>query len=77
MTQSTPLKTAVPERNGARSMILENSPESVEEALEVLGLPADTKIGMRKRSWYGEMFWEPVIETKTRSWYVGEEILPE
>lgn len=58
-------------------MIIENSVESVKEAKQLLGLPAEASVGFVRREWHGKLEYQPVIEAKGRTWYVGDEVLPE
>lgn len=55
-------------------MILENTKESVDEALRVLGLSRDNRLGM-VRPQHGK--WEPFIQEGDRRWYVGDEVRAE
>lgn len=59
-----------------KSMILENTPESVKAAKQLLGLSPDERIGFVRREVDGTPEYQPMIQIGDRTWYVGDEVLP-
>lgn len=54
-------------------MILEDTPESVRQAKQLLGIPVDAGIGFRRNA---DGVLQPYLEQGDRHWYVGDEVLP-